>query len=124
MNKNDSQFESFLHEFAPRDPGPLPAGTHAHLWRRLAAAAVILAGGASLWFASHSSREESLPAMQSTRILQPEAASPAPRLSLLELTQLAQSDPKKLASALDADSRRILPGFTGNHSTLSVLAKE
>jgi len=121
---NDRQFEAFLREFQPPDPRPLPAPASTILWRRLAAAAVVLAGCASMWFASHTAPEGIVLTNQVNLLLVPEDAPGARRLSVVRLTQLAQDDPRRLGAVLDAASRQILPGFQGKGSTLAVLAKE
>lgn len=125
MKKNDEQFEAFLREFDPREPRPLALPASSGLWRRrlLAAAVVILAGSASLWLATRRASQTKLPPTASS-LARPEAAPEVLRLSLPALTHLAQSDPQKLDAVLDADSRRILPGFQEKDSALAVLAKE
>lgn len=125
MKWNEDEFEVFLREFAPREPGPLPVSAPATPWRRLAAAAVVaLAAGTSLWLSTHVARETKFSPAEATTTRRP-AASPSPQnLSVIALTQLAQNDPQKLDATLDEDSRRILPGFQGKGSTLATLAKE
>lgn len=126
MEKNDEQFEAFLREFQPREPRPLPLPAADVMWRRrlLAAAVVILAGSASLWFATRHAGQTKLPAAENSRVLQPEAVQATPKLSLPALTRLAQSDPRQFDAVLDADSRRTLPDFQEKGSTLASLAKE
>jgi hypothetical protein len=56
--------------------------------------------------------------------LAPEQKATGGSLALLPLTQLAVSDPVRLDAQLAAASRRVLPDFRGERSTLRVLAKE
>lgn len=123
MDQNDEQFESFLREFTPHHPRPLPATSP--LWRRLgAAAAVTLVIGTSLWFVSK--RRDSREAKTITNP-QPELAqvgeSTKP-VSPAALTRLALEEPAQFDATLDEQSRRLLPRFDRANSTLRVLAKE
>jgi len=126
MKMSDQQLEALLHEFEPREPRPLPLPASDARWRRrlLAAAVVILAGSVPLWLASHRTIQTKPSAAEIAPAPPPAAAPASPNLSLLALTHLAQNDPQKLEANLDADSRRILPGFQGKGSTLAALAKE
>jgi hypothetical protein len=45
-------------------------------------------------------------------------------ISVIALTKLAATDPAQLDAELAAASRRVLPDFRGEQSTLRVLAKE
>lgn len=125
MKWNEDEFEAFLREFAPREPGPLPVSAPANPWRRLAAAAVVvLAAGTSLWLGTRPGRETKFPPAEHAAVPRPEARPSPQSLSAIALTQLAQNDPQKLDATLDEDSRRILPGFQEKGSTLAALAKE
>ncbi|HEV1996388.1 MAG TPA: hypothetical protein VGR03_18785 [Candidatus Acidoferrum sp.] len=126
MKNNDKKFEEYLGEFEPRKPRALPERTvHRQVWpRRLAAAAIAISLGASLWFVRRKNELNSgdIVAKNSTSML--ETKSPGRPLALLPLTQLALQDPEQLDVQLNAASLRVLPDFRGSNSTLRVLAKE
>ena len=126
MDKHDERLESFLREFEPRRPRPLPVILAPRRgWRRLAAAAVLaVALGTSVWLLSrkpgHREAEivaERLPARKTAQA-RPQA------LSLVVLTRLAVEDPARFETTLAAASRDRLPRFDRANSALSVLAKE
>ena len=127
MDLHDEQFESFLREFHPRHPRPLPVtGVHRPKWMFRAAAAVFLtfALGTSLWLLR---REHVLPNSQRiTRSTSAKPDSPAPQLPLssISLTRIALDDPSQFDAALANASRHELPNFQSDESTLRVLAKE
>ena len=126
MRRKNEQFESYLREFQPRQPRALPSQTESapELWRRLAAAAVVtIAVGTSLWFAKRPSDRPKLEIVTKSK-LAPQANTAHVSLSLLPLTQLAVTDPALLDSRLAAASRRVLPDFRSEESTLRVLSKE
>jgi len=126
VEDRDKQLETYLGEFQPRPPRPLPE-TVLHrqvLLRRLAAAATVtVALGASLWFVGYGNRRSGGEPGEKKAAVQ-EANSAPPPLSLLPLTQLALENPEKLEAELTRASRRVLPDFRGSQSTLRVLAKE
>jgi hypothetical protein len=122
MAGNDEQFENYLREFEPRRPRALELKGQPALdsWRRLAAAAaVVIALGTSLWLVLHSPRRQGL---QTLTVGTPEPVRVP--LSIVPLTKLAATDPARLDAELTAASRRVLPDFRGDKSTLRVLAKE
>jgi len=126
MTWQDDRFEHYLREFQPPKPRALPWQTRTlpELLRRLAAAAVVtVVLGTSLWFAMHPS-ERGRTEIVTNGALAPEQKATGASLSLLPLTQLAVSDPVRLDAQLAAASRRVLPDFRGERSTLRVLAKE
>ena len=126
MNRNDEQLEALLHEFEPRKPQPLPPPASEDKWRRrlVAAAVVILVASASLWLATRRADERKPDATENASTPRPEATPAAPKLSLVALTHMAQSDTQKLDATLDNESRSSLPGFQRKDSTLASLAKE
>jgi hypothetical protein len=125
MDWQDEQFEKYLREFQPRQPCALALRTKEsapEVWRRLAAAAVVaIVLGTSLRFAMQQFEKRSLEIMTSRT---PEQEGVHASLSRLPLTQLAIEDPARLEAQLAAASRRVLPDFRGEKSTLRVLAKE
>lgn len=122
MNRDDERFENYLREFAPRPPASLPfASTAAPLWRRFAAAAVIvIAFGASVWFGRRQRPESQLDQM--TRVLGVKRNGPK-RVTLGQLRRLV-NDPNEFDAALANASRQELPDFRESTSALRVLAKE
>jgi hypothetical protein len=127
MKMDDRQFESFLREFEPREPGALPEHvSNTPEWgRRLLAAAVVILGlGISAWFATRWPHLAKIPGPNTMAVASSVAPPAAPPLSILQLTRLAQEEPEQLNAAMDAASRNLLPKFQGKDSTLAPLAKE
>jgi hypothetical protein len=127
MMMDDKQFEAFLHEFEPRAPGVLPSlGQDTGAWTRrlLAAAVVVLAASTSLWLATRQANQSQKPQFEPHPLAFSATAADVPRLSLLQLTRLAQNSPHELDIELDELAQRALPKFHGKDSTLVSLAKE
>jgi hypothetical protein len=125
MGRSEQQFENYLREFEPRRPGALPLQGDLRSWRRLAAAAgVTIALGASLWLALRSPSRQQLQIATNAAPGQNEEAVRVRRLSALQLTKLAVTDPARLDAELSAASRRVLPDFRTDNSALRLLAKE
>jgi ferric-dicitrate binding protein FerR (iron transport regulator) len=123
MEQRDEQFESYLREFEPHHPRPLPAMQPAKrgLRRRLAAAAVVvIAAGSSLWFLSRKPAPD-IAAIHAERATGTVVRQP---LALLPLTRLALEDPGRLDAMLMEASRGVLPGLQRKDSALRALAKE
>ena len=126
MEDHDKEFEKYLSKFQPRRPRALPAlFVSKPVWpRRLAAAAAMAIGlGAALLSVrqKQASRNE---LAAKTAIATPDTKPTAQPLSLLPFTQMALKDPERLDAELVEASRRELPDFRANNSTLRVLAKE
>jgi hypothetical protein len=119
MVGNDEQFENYLREFEPRRPRALEPKRQsaADSWRRLAAAAgVMIALGTSLWLVLHSPERQGFRTVSGDKV--------GIRLSIVPLTKLAQTDLTQLDAELATASRRVLPDFRGEESTLQVLARK
>jgi len=127
MDPHDEQFESFLREFHPRHPRPLPVtDAHRPKWMFRVAAAVLLtlASGISFWFLS---RKLALPTNQETARSKspgPPLQMPLSKLSTATLTRLALEDPSHLNALLDSSAPSHLPRFDQQNSALHILAKE
>ncbi|PYU81650.1 MAG: hypothetical protein DMG50_15210 [Acidobacteria bacterium] len=125
MRNHDEEMESYLKEFRPRAIRPLeqePESPTVWLRRLAAVAAIVLAGGLSIWF----SRRE-------TTTVPQEASDPQPLLSIefgpkvmntFLLTKLALEDTKTFSAVLTEESRGVLPSLQGHESTLRILAEE
>ena len=126
MNYNDQQFENYLREFQPRRPAALPREQtpRAYWTNRLAAAAiVVLALGASVWFLfepTDGSRSQ-ITRSRSQSTSPPGRETPPP---LVVLTRQAAEDPEHLDALLDSLPQTRLPRFDQNNSALQILAKE
>lgn len=125
MKDDDAKFESFLREFAPRRPQPLPFTQSGwRLWPRLAAAAaLILALGAGIaWMFSRPIENRHGSPNTATSI--PAAETPHPRMSTLTLTREALEGSPEFNAEMDARARHSLPRFDRQDSMLRVLAKD
>ena len=122
MNDNDPQFENFLRGFEPRRPRVLPSDSGSELqWRRLAAAAVLAVSlGSVAWFAFRSKREAIAPPSVERLARRQDDW---PKLTLIQLTRLAEKDPRALDAELNEASRKSLPDFNEANSSLRALAK-
>lgn len=116
MTDNNTQFENYLREFAPRRPRALPLAQAArsHWFSRLAAAAILLiVFSLSLYL---SIRQPSSP--QNTAV-----ASQHPRPSFAVLTRQAVENPESLDTLLDAFPENRLPSFDQENTVLHALAR-
>jgi hypothetical protein len=125
MVAHEDETERYLKEFQPRAIRGLEvAPTIPHmLWGRMAAAAIlVLLAAGGFWFAHFGTGQPS-----GTANLQPsdaEVIGYRQYPSVLALTVLASTDSKKFEVLLTEESRKSLPNFSEEHSTLKVLAKE
>lgn len=125
VNQNDNEkVESYLRQFRPQDPRPLPGRTKVMLFRWrvplavCAAAMVILA--AAIPFLSrktaHTSRQSPANVQQTMPIAQ--------EISLAHLGRAALNDPASMDAQLDSLSTRLLPDVRRSHGVLHSLAHE
>jgi hypothetical protein len=125
MDPHAEQTERYLKEFRPRAIRELhvPPQSQPILWRRWAAAAV-LAGcaGGVFWFSNRESTRRKEGAI--TKEEKAVVIGQQQHLSTFAMTALALQDEKKFDTFLDQESRRSLPRFQGEHSSLKVLAKD
>ncbi len=125
MNEEDPRFETFLREFEPRPPRPLPATRSVwRSWPRLAAAAALILaiGSISLWIGLRQRESRRAVGQSSAPSLSASSTNRPP--STIALTQAAIDDGPEFEQQMDAMSRRSLPGFARKDSTLRVLAKD
>jgi hypothetical protein len=125
MSLFDEETERYLKEFRPREIREfvVVAQGRSVLWTALiAAAAAALCVGGIFWFARHASRYTNHVAY-----VQPPAlsvTSGSHNRSIMSLTSLGFTDNKRLEVLLAEESRKSLPAFQGEHSSLKVLAKD
>jgi hypothetical protein len=125
MVAHEDETERYLKELQPRAIRGLEvAPTIPHmLWGRMAAAAIlVLLAAGGFWFARLGTGQPS-----GTANLQPSDAEVIGYRQypcVLALTVLASTDSKKFEVLLTEESRKSLPNFSEEHSTLKVLAKE
>jgi len=125
MTGDDGKFEEFLREFEPIRPKPLPVIAAGHqTWRRWAAAAVIFAAAStSLWLGSERTVRK-VARHDATNKNTPLVPPTMHAISSTMLTRAALEDREQFETETDALARSSLPGFEGNDSTLSALAKQ
>jgi hypothetical protein len=121
MPEDDRELEKYLSNFRPRDVRPLDLTlvTRTVWLKRLAAAAVVLlAVGAWLWYGGQE--------QERTKIMEPQKEAPAVvwKANTIVLTKLALEDPNRFEERLDEESRRVLPDLRGQQSTLCVFAND
>lgn len=125
VNQNDDEkIESYLRQFRPQQPRPLPGRTKVVLirWRvplaACTAAVVILAAAIPLFFRkpAHTSHESPAGIQQAMPIAQ--------EISLAHLSRAALQDPASLDAQLDSLSTRLLPDVRRSHGILHSLAHE
>ncbi len=125
MPEDNRELEKYLSNFRPRDVRPLDLTTVTRtVWlKRLAAAAtVLLAASAWLWYAGHEKKLE----QERTNIMEPQKQAPVVewKANTLVLTKMALEDPKRFEEQLNEESRRVLPDLRGQQSTLGVFAND
>jgi hypothetical protein len=122
--QDDERIESYLRQFRPQQPSPLPGRTKVVLlrWRvPLAActAAVILLAVAIPFLSRkpvHTSHQSPVYVQQAMPIAQ--------EISLAHLGRAALDDPASLDAQLDSLSTRLLPDVRRSHGILHSLAHE
>jgi hypothetical protein len=125
MGPYDEETERYLKEFRPLAIRKLEVAPQSRnlMWRRLtAAAAMAVCAGGIFWFA----RRELVLSKESANVQVPKVAvtNESPYRTALALTTLALADNKRFETLLAEESRKSLPSFQGEHSTLRVLAKD
>ena len=125
MGLYDEETERYLREFQPRAIRPLEVLPKVRnvLSRRLAAVvAVTLFAGGTAWYL----HREAPPKKEVTNVLAKTKSVTSERryASTVALTRLALEDNERLDAMLADESRKLLPAFQGEQSTLKVLAKE
>ena len=125
MAPYDDEMERHLQEFQPKAIRKLEVATPPRniFWRRLAAAAAMaLCAGGLFWFARRElTRSKEAANVQALKV---GVTSQRQYRSTLALTKLALADRDKFETLLAEESRKSLPGFQGEQSTLKVLAKD
>ena len=136
MDDDDKQFESYLLEFQPRRPRPLPelalsspnmvaiaSASSSHRNRRIAAAAAtVFIIGSSVWLASGKrSPHRATSEAHSHREVLPERRV---AFTTLSLTQLALTDQRQLEKILTQVSRTSLCDVRSTLGALRNLAKD
>jgi hypothetical protein len=121
MGSYDEEMERRLKEFRPQAIRALEVAPHPRkmLRRMTAAAAVAVLAGGLFWFA----RREVRLSKEAANVQAPTVGE-RPYRTTLALTMLALADDERFDTLLAEESRKSLPSFQGEHSTLKVLAKE
>jgi len=125
MDPHDEKTERYLKEFRPVAIRKLEvtARPRGVLGRRLAAAAAVaVCAGGLFWFA----RRDSKRSKETAHIVAPTEAVTGQRKypTTLALTALALADSEQFEALLVEESRKSLPRFQGEGSSLKVLAKD
>jgi len=124
LNQDDERLESYLRQFRPHQPRPLPGRTSAMLLhgrgrtRVGAAAAIIVVSSLFLLL-----RKPVSPTHPSAANMQ-QKPSIAQAISLAQLSRAAQRDPAILDAELNSLSARLLPDVRSGHGILKSLARE
>jgi len=122
---SDEELERYLAEFQPRPVRALEISPRIkNPWtpRLVAAALVIFVSGVSLWHLRQETKraKDLLPGKQVSRI----TVLPQSELNAIALTRLALENHEHFEAVLADKSRRALPNFQWESSTLHILAKE
>jgi hypothetical protein len=121
---HDEEVERYLAEFEPRPVRALGVPRSKRVWplRLVAAAAVVLVCGVSLWYLRQETKgvKDAL----SRRHVLPTTAVRTANLNAIALTKLALENSEHFEALLTDRSQSVLPSFQGENSTLRVLAKE
>jgi hypothetical protein len=128
MPNDDLQLESFLREFRPTPPGPLPelesTDPGKNIWRlRALAAAAIFLLAFGIWRVSWVQHKSHL-TQGTPSVISRFATSPNPAFTLGTLQKLAETNPDRLNVVLDSDSNRLLPDVEKSQGALGVLARQ
>jgi hypothetical protein len=129
MDDDLKLFENYLHEFRPREPRLLhepmvPVARASGLRRFAAAAVVVLACTATVWFASRGHTGETSRDNIVYEVARHEQLRRISKPSARALARLAVEHPDRLDLIFTQSPRTELPRFDKSGSALSVLAKE
>ena len=124
MTDDIQNLESFLREFEPRRPRPLPIAAMQHRslrWFAAAAALILVCGVGALWLVS---QQRAGRATHGSAHLNSSPARATQNVPAIVLTREALASDPSFDQELDSMARRSLPNFDRNDSTLRVLASE
>jgi len=131
MNLDNEKLESYLRQFRPRQPKPLPGKGKLLVmrWRVPALAAAVAAVGLFVMFLALRGSKPNRPMVVRDKVLHQQEVpagedSPAQQISLGRLNAIAKQDPEKLGAHLDRVSRNILPDVRAGHGVLKTLSAE
>jgi hypothetical protein len=118
----DEKLESYLRQFRAQTPGPLPQ----ELKRDKAPMAALVAIAALILlaigvFAMRHAQSNSRQVLVKTTV---ESQPAAAEVSMIQLSRVAQQDPKSLGAHLDSLSARLLPDVSSGKGVLHHLAHE
>jgi hypothetical protein len=127
MPNDDLQLESFLRQFRPTAPSPLPELESAHLgknvWRlRALAAAAIFLLVFGIWRVSWVRHKSRL--TEDTPSVNHPTPSSNQAMTLGTLQKLAETNPDRLNAVLDFESNRLLPDVEKSRGALGILAQQ
>ena len=125
MGLHDEETERYLREFQPRAIRPLevsPKVRNALSRQLLGVAVVTLFAAGTAWYL----RRETPPKKEATIVLARKESDRSEKryASTVALTRLALEDNEKLDALFADESRKLLPTFQEEQSTLKVLARE
>lgn len=123
MKNDDPEFESFLKNFRPRAPRPLPDAPKPVWWRPAFAMAALILLACGIWLARRSSLHTA-ETVTKARVEDRKSRMVSPMATLGTLQRAANADPQRFNAMLDAQAAALLPDVTRRNGALRVLAKE
>lgn len=124
MQEDDRELEKYLSGFRPRDVRPLEVqrpAINARIGLLAAAALLLLSVGGGLSYSLHQAKNRAVVDGQTVPL---DARTGTSNLNPILLTKLALENDSEFKAELAAQSRRVLPDFQGQQSTLHAFAKE